>query len=293
MFLDWAKDPSSQICQLNNLLDDIQPQQQNGSLNHDDDDDAAANDDAESLVDFGSQRDDNESRGNAATATATRTVSLSPGTGRFEVCQQTGDDSRNENDETVADGADIRDSSRSNNDGVSMSTTGSLEDSQQDDESRNEHDTVEDSMGSSSSRDDSSESINTGGDNASMRELLSSTSPAQSSYFSRRDDSSESNNTRVDNASISIRGLLSSTSHAQSSTESSPCLSSSESVAMEATDDTKSDEAYARALAIVEMMGMSMSSFNMASASSSSYVSPPSRDMRIAALLSGECIYVC
>ena len=119
MFLDWAKDPSSQICQLNNLLDDIQPQQQNGSLNHDDDDDAA-NDDTESLVDFGSQRDDNESRGNAATAT--RTVSLSPGTGRFEVCQQTGDDSRNENDETVADGADIRDSSRSNNDGVSMST---------------------------------------------------------------------------------------------------------------------------------------------------------------------------
>ena len=64
-------------------------------------------------VGFGSQHDDN----NVGNAAATRKVSLSP-TGSFGNCQQTdaGDESRNEN-ETVADGGGIRDSSESNNDG--------------------------------------------------------------------------------------------------------------------------------------------------------------------------------
>ena len=93
------------------------PQQQNGTSlgngTNDGNDDITLFESNHDDVGFGSQHDDN----NVGNAAATRRVSLSPA-GSFGNCQQTdaGDESRNEN-ETVADGGGIRDSSESNNDG--------------------------------------------------------------------------------------------------------------------------------------------------------------------------------
>ena len=159
------------------------PQQQNGSSlwdgtndgndditlfesNHDDSDSG----DNDNDVDFGSQHDD-DNVGNAAATT--RKVSLSPA-GSFGNCQQTdaGDESRNEN-ETVADGGGIRDSSESNNVGDTYADERGGGDS-----ASGHRDSMDTSSSSSSTEDDVSQPTTGTGDASTNQSAASAASAA-------------------------------------------------------------------------------------------------------------------